>query len=190
MVTSGRAKNALIHGVYSSEILLEGESGDDFHALLDALREEFIPSGALEDELVFDLARWRWLKRRAMRAREVAKNPEEIQATYDEQFTFEIKRQFSTFGAQLVDYIRKEFGSIDGKPEVIPRVNGSMRYLERNTISHFNKSKEVVSLARLMEYMIKLESMIDARLEKTLGNLIRLKEYKRIRGPHLVLTSD
>jgi len=41
-----------------------------------------------------------------------------------------------------------------------------------------------------MEYMIKLESMIDARLEKTLGNLIRLKEYKRIRGPHLVLTSD
>jgi len=103
MVTSGRAKNALIHGVYSSEILLEGESGDDFHALLDALREEFIPSGALEDELVFDLARWRWLKRRAMRAREVAKNPEEIQATYDEQFTFEIKRQFSTFGASLQD---------------------------------------------------------------------------------------
>jgi hypothetical protein len=66
---SGRArkKNALLHGVYSKDVVLRFESSEDFEALLADLRAELVPDGCLEEEVVFDLARVRWLKRRALK---------------------------------------------------------------------------------------------------------------------------
>ena len=58
------SRNALKHAVYSTDIVLSWESKSEFEALLQALREDYNPQGASEEEAVFDLASLHWKKRR------------------------------------------------------------------------------------------------------------------------------
>ena len=64
MSTSNSSKNALSHGVYSSEVVLPWENEQDFKDLLEELRDELFPNGRSEEEAVFDLACLHWKKRR------------------------------------------------------------------------------------------------------------------------------
>lgn len=59
-----RKKNALTHGIYGKDILLPWESREEFEKLLAELRDEFQPSGRMENEIVFDVAHLRWQKYR------------------------------------------------------------------------------------------------------------------------------
>ena len=54
MSGSDRPKNALSHGVYASDVVLHWENEQDFRDLLENLRAEFCPTGASEEEAVFD----------------------------------------------------------------------------------------------------------------------------------------
>lgn len=65
---STKSKNALRHGLYASDIVLPWENEADFTALLEEFRDEHKPLGPTEHELVIDLTRLRWLKRRIMRS--------------------------------------------------------------------------------------------------------------------------
>jgi hypothetical protein len=51
---------ALKHAGYSTTTLLPGENRDDFEKLHRAVVAELRPAGALEDELVLDIARFLW----------------------------------------------------------------------------------------------------------------------------------
>ena len=62
--TKPRKKNALAHGIYGKDILLPWESRKDLEKLLADLRDEFRPEGRMENEIVFDLAHFRWQKYR------------------------------------------------------------------------------------------------------------------------------
>ena len=64
MSTSKRPKNALSHGVYSSEVVLPWENEQQFNDLHQALREEYYPDGVSEDAAVFELASLYWKRRR------------------------------------------------------------------------------------------------------------------------------
>ena len=57
-------KNALTHGLYSSDIVLQSERQEEFDALLQAFRNEYCPDGVSEEAAVFDLASLHWKKRR------------------------------------------------------------------------------------------------------------------------------
>src|SRR5262249_13526282 len=59
-----RNKNALTHGIYGRDILLPWESREEFESLLTDLRNEFHPSGRMENDIVFDMAHLRWQKYR------------------------------------------------------------------------------------------------------------------------------
>ena len=72
MSSSKPSKNALSHGVYSSEVILPWENAQDFKELHEGLQEEYLPSGRSEEEDVLDLACLRWKKRRLNVAFEVA----------------------------------------------------------------------------------------------------------------------
>ena len=61
-------RNALVHGVYASEIVLSFESAEDFERLHADLKEEFYPNGRQEEETVLSIARCNLLKHRLMRA--------------------------------------------------------------------------------------------------------------------------
>lgn len=58
--------NALKHGVFSSVLLIEGESKDAFDCLLNGLRDHFQPEGVLEDVLVEKLTTLLWRQRRVL----------------------------------------------------------------------------------------------------------------------------
>jgi hypothetical protein len=61
-------QNALIHGVYSSDIVLPWEKAEDFNELLQGIRLDFMPNGTTEDDIVFEIAVLHWRKRRINRA--------------------------------------------------------------------------------------------------------------------------
>jgi hypothetical protein len=65
-------RNALVHGIYSSEIVLSFESAEDFEQLHSDLKEEWSPRGRQEEETVLALARWNWIKYRLMRAQRMS----------------------------------------------------------------------------------------------------------------------
>ena len=62
-----KSKNALLHGVYSSDLIFPWEKLEDFLELLNGVRADLDPKGTLENEIVFDLACLRWKKRRLNR---------------------------------------------------------------------------------------------------------------------------
>src|SRR5437868_5915590 len=55
--------NALVHGVYSRDILLPWEKREDFETLVRGLNDELHPSGRAEEETVLDVAFAMWKKR-------------------------------------------------------------------------------------------------------------------------------
>jgi hypothetical protein len=59
-------RNALVHGVYASELVLSFESAEDFERLHGDLKQEFKPEGRQEEEVVLAIAKTYWLKHRLM----------------------------------------------------------------------------------------------------------------------------
>ena len=70
-------RNALVHGLYSKDVLLPWDSKDDFEKLHKDLRSEFFPCGRAEEEAVLDLAFAYWNKQTLWRMRQsvVLKDP-------------------------------------------------------------------------------------------------------------------
>jgi hypothetical protein len=67
-MTKKKNRNALIHGFYSSDVLMPWEKEQDFRKLLEGLRLDFNPKGTTEDEEVFGIALLRWKQRGIHRA--------------------------------------------------------------------------------------------------------------------------
>lgn len=65
-------KNALVHGVYSSDVVLPWERAEDFNELLKGIRLDFMPNGTTEDDIVFEIAVLHWKKRRVNQAQQLA----------------------------------------------------------------------------------------------------------------------
>ena len=59
--------NAQKHGLTGKQIVIEGEDPEEFEALKSALEEEHQPANITEALLVHDLAKFYWLKERAIR---------------------------------------------------------------------------------------------------------------------------
>lgn len=65
------SKNALVHGLYASDIVLPWESDDEFQTLFRDLKKEWLPIGRQEMETVLSLARVNFLKHRLMRSTQI-----------------------------------------------------------------------------------------------------------------------
>jgi len=61
-------KNALTHGISAKQLLLKDESEEDFNSLCRELREILGAEGALENELILQLAMLLWRGRRLLKA--------------------------------------------------------------------------------------------------------------------------
>jgi hypothetical protein len=75
LVPSGRSRtgpNALVHGLYASDIIMLWESKEDFEQLWRELKQEWLPFGRQEFETVLSLAHMNWLKHRLMRTTQIA----------------------------------------------------------------------------------------------------------------------
>ena len=66
------SKNAFKHGLASGQILVAGEDAEAFESLLQGFEEDFQPDTMTEIVLVHDLAKFHWLKNRAIRLQQQA----------------------------------------------------------------------------------------------------------------------
>jgi ParB-like chromosome segregation protein Spo0J len=97
--TKPRKTNALTHGIYGKDILLPWESRDDFEKLLADLREEFRPDGLMENEIIFDVAHFRWQK---YRVRQMY-----VAAAYGDPFVSDLVRARQKSWVGLLRHVRK-----------------------------------------------------------------------------------
>jgi hypothetical protein len=95
-----KSKNALIHGLYSSDVVMPWESREDFENLLAALRAEFNPNGAMEQETVLDLACLRWHKQRVRKMWQAA--------TYSDPFAIELIQSGKKSWSGIRRHLRRE----------------------------------------------------------------------------------
>jgi hypothetical protein len=107
-------KNAMIHGVYSKDVILPFESREDFEALFADLRLELRSDGRLEDEIVFDVALGRWHKRRMVKMWAVNAN--------SDPFVGHLIRSGKKSLSGVRSYLRREGKSFRNAAEVMGRL--------------------------------------------------------------------
>jgi hypothetical protein len=61
------SRNSLKHGLASSQLIIPGEDPAAFEAMLAGYQDDFQPANSIEADLVYDLAKYRWLTDRALR---------------------------------------------------------------------------------------------------------------------------
>ena len=105
--------NALKHGIFSNDVLLEGESKPELDDLLNGLREDYQPEGAMEEILVEKLTALLWRQRRVLTAEggEIRKHVEFLEWNQERKELAEAKTSKESdelgieFGPGLMDRI-------------------------------------------------------------------------------------
>ena len=171
------SKNALVHGVYASDILLPGESVEDFTNLYAAIRSDLNPEGALEEEAVLDIVRLHWLKRRAIKVAK-GERPQGGRVIYNT----DVPRYLARFrkangiprGGAVLDVSDEDFAAAYEKAFGEADEGGAAT----SCPEAYAGTCEPADL----EQVIKLEAAIDCRIDKTLARLTRMKEFRKLYG--------
>jgi hypothetical protein len=206
---TSRAKNAILHGCYATDLLLPWESRKAFDALHAEFIEEFDPQTPIEREMVLDLARYRWLKRRVMRGAQLRYRADPL--------AIELKQSGAKGVNQLSAIVRKkrkeEFGprhAIVYSQEAIETLcmklaismeetfqgkktiddfktmtktlfDGLKNCVElEKSLSEVHSVFERAYLPRDMETLVRIEAALDLRFEKALSRLIQYREFRKI----------
>jgi hypothetical protein len=128
---SGKARsrlNAVTHGLTSRQLVVGAEKPEDFDAFREALFADLEPSGALQCELVDEIARFQWRLRRipvleADLLNRVTLRSDDLRNLNDEELN-----QLETICRKLIVNPQERKLSVavddegsDGKPERVPR---------------------------------------------------------------------
>ena len=208
-----KTKNALIHGLYSSDLVMPWESREDFENLLAALRAEFNPDGPMEQETVLDLACLRWNKQRVRKMWHAAtyKDPFAIELIESGKKSWNGIRRYLRRQARdsqtMIGSLQKMFGQlVDQAYQMAPaltkpgqektdlesalrRIEAAMLMLDEHLLPLIRKLKSGPNAERslgaayspeYLEPILRIEAMIDARIDKALGRLANLKAYKSL----------
>jgi hypothetical protein len=208
-----KSKNALIHGLYSSDVVMPWESREDFENLLADLRAEFKPDGAMEQDTVVDLACLRWQKQRVRKMSQAA--------TYSDPFAVDLIQSGKKSWSGIRRHLRREAKGfrtmIDSLHDMYMRladkankVGDGLSAKERENVDVESARREIEGILSTMtqhvlplirdlqsgpnaertlgkayspEYLepiLRIEAMIDARIDKALGRFANLKAYKSL----------
>ena len=204
-----RNRNALVHGLYAKDVLLPWDSKEDFERLHEDLKAEFCPHGRAEEEAVLDLAFLHLDKQtiRRMRQSAVLNDPftQDIVQTQRKSWSGIRKRlragakdmrnlqnmaeeQFSKFRLDVERLQRKLEQSTDREEIKVleSKIAASLHLMSEYLTPLLQQQGPNAEQAfdnmyapESMEKIVRLEAAIDARLAKTMGRLIGLKEFKR-----------
>ncbi|MBR1155258.1 hypothetical protein [Bradyrhizobium sp. JYMT SZCCT0428] len=203
MSNSNTSKNALTHGVYSTDVVLPEENKQEFDDLLQAYRDEYCPDGISEEAAIFDLVSLYWKKRRLEAG---------LQQAYQKQLDLDAKIAAFDLGPAVKSqseavqsvckivqtHLEQIYGRVEAKADT-QTVNQAVDFdkltvlaKELNLVgSGFivpslqaaEKLKldqiERACLLHIMEKELKIQAEIDRRIEKVLKRLVAVKEYKR-----------
>jgi hypothetical protein len=223
-----RKKNALVHGMYTEDLILEWESEDDLIKLRNDLWAELRPEGCLEEETAAGIVNLAWTKRRVMRTAQLGfrRDPFAIEARRSNAKSLDDLVQLigsATGGeAKLSEAARESLVALKaamqkitdikmvtvaghsqaGPPkeafEAAQRAGLATEYVEKILneqvfprmleLEEASKSPGAASVYEKayshehLEKTLRVEAALDARIDKLMGRLVNLKEYKRIRN--------
>jgi hypothetical protein len=202
--------NPLIHGIYARDILLPGESNAEFVQLHNDLKAEFLPEGQSQKEAVLGLAKLHWQKRRLLitqgltvlgsdGAKQLAKLDEKgwsaiLKAARREK-KMSLQEALSALGnmvaqRSIVSRARAVSDPKQAKAEAedLTFLLSIIRDQSLPLLKIIDESQSsLASLANAyspetMESLLRLEALIDARIDKTLSRLMMLKEFQRLQA--------
>jgi len=202
------SQNALRHGIYSSEIVLLGEREEDFIALLNEFQSELNPGTALEEEAVLDLARLHWLKRRAIKAAKRQFRHQEPGQNLPEN-RIQVVRSISDVERVLgrllkaVHKLQTTISVTSGVSEDIESCTRDCGHAINDVADYKIHFRDVINALTFrneqsmdytyepadLERLVKVEALIDTRIEKILARIARIKEFGRLYG-HKEVASD
>jgi hypothetical protein len=173
------SKNALVHGIYASDVLLPGESEEDFTNLYAAIRSDLNPEGALEEEAVLDIVRLHWLKRRAIK---VAKGERQQggRVLTNEDALGRLARFRKANGIPPGGTIPPDQWDDQDFAAVYDKAFGETD--EGGAATSCPEADAGTCEPADLEQVIKLEAAIDCRIDKSLARLTRMKEFRKLYG--------
>ena len=103
-----KPKNALVHGVYSSDVTLPWENAEEFRQHLAGLRNDLYPEGTLENDIVFDMACLSWKKRRLNRLTQLALLQNQFAAKLEDTGKRSVEGMRTEIDVQRLEHKRKK----------------------------------------------------------------------------------
>jgi hypothetical protein len=168
---STKSKNALRHGLYASDMVLPWENEADFKALLAEFCDEYQPLGPTEQELVIDLTRLRWIKRRIMRSAQL-RFREDVMATRIGQAE---KGSLDALMDHVETEAKRDPGIRQGIKEVKSIINQELTSIHNQQPNKNMTEEDRVALHKLNEMRLDLISRaatgLLAPLEKSIQGL-------------------
>jgi hypothetical protein len=196
--------------------LAPGESKEEYDELVSGYTEYFTPEGSFEHDLIADVVDYQWRKLRVARAMNLkhAVDPM-VQRLSDllgkggkaddlERHICEIIREKSQPSAatklvqaktqDTIDAVEAARKVVTGQPETTPNAGENAAASPSKKVAvespHLNLiTRQVVERYFQVDDMdkyLKLDAALDARIEKTLGRLVRAKEYRLRYVPKLI----
>jgi hypothetical protein len=180
-VRARKSHPALKHGGYAATIVLPGESVAEFEKLHRDLIADFIPDGALEEDIVADLAGRLWRKqnlatfRTAKVARQHCREIMDREWHYVRDLTEEDKEAREWYGITEETELRERV-SLAEREEAIRAADDIARN-ELGDTYELAKMADTVTVACLMKDLA-VEERLDATIDKCLKRLLFVKGLK------------
>ncbi len=157
--------NALKNGLYSKHALLPWEDAQLFGAVHQEYRASLNPSGYMQEDKVFEIAKQDWRKRRLAMS--------ELLPFYEVAVTAELLEAAKGGVAMLAAYIlQNRCGSMKGASN---SPTSTAKAMSGETI------EQAYDVAKL-EKILRAETMIDNRIHKLVAELDQLKSYEKMHG--------
>src|SRR6266478_4077952 len=188
-----------IRGVSVRDVVLPWESRDEFVQLYQELTAELSPRGRMEEDIVFDVAILRLRKYRLLKMKRIAelKDPFFIELIQSGKKSWSAIRKYlreqDEAGKTISGAIRNTLSELTEAAKELAReqkISGIMKVVaEHLPLLHAvdagpsaQKSFEQAYLPEYNDGILKYEAALDSRIDKLLGRLVNLKEYKRVYG--------
>jgi hypothetical protein len=199
--------NALAHGYYSTDVILPWESKSAFRKLHKEMLTEFKPAGAIEQELVHDLTRISWYKRRVVRAGNLVYRADPLSAELEKAGITGVNNlrravrerreelgargTFDTFTNALAQLSTATFArtlrDIEGGQKEAERMQKILQEIHSEikkcveleaTLNREQSVFERAYIPERLEQLFRIEALLDSRFQKTLQRLLAYQEYR------------
>ena len=200
----GGKNNAITHGAFARDLILDDESGEEFDLLWNGLIEEWAPAGTLEEETVGDIAQCIWAKRRSDRffLQEVTYAQEHPD---DDRTRRVLKLRRMLDGVERLEEATEIIGQLPPHLKVLverttPRskfedhkswVQGLQsrllglcqileKYVSEESLDPAFLAETAANVREVTAKKIALDERLDARIDKAIKRLAQLKAFKQI----------
>ena len=204
-------KNALKHGAFAKEIVIPGESAEEFEQLLQEFHLQFNPIGAPQEAVVRELAGIQWLKDRLNRplrqsfihseliVSEVGTWPLDLIVNCAKKSMEVLDSTKEMAMARADQLVQAKFALLKGttseeREKVLNAAaqlaanSGEWGFVAKAMIDAANNLQNTARdpLSQNVDVVLKLFEQLDRRYDKAVKRLVNLKEYDGLYGAKLI----